>query len=92
MEWEKQKFLMELELKKLEIEKEKILKWIGFLQTNSIIALSATASIFYKNQGTIDRWIIAGAAGFVFLLFELLLNYRKLDRLKIELDVLRSQL
>jgi hypothetical protein len=57
MDWEKQKFLMELELKKLEIEKEKLLKWIGFLQTALLIVTSATISILYhtKLKETVEK-------------------------------------
>ena len=91
MNWEKQKFLLELELKKLEIEKEKLLKWIGFLQTVLLITASATISILYHSKET-NKWIVAGGVISFLLLLDLLWNYRKVDKLKKEMEKLSKRL
>jgi len=91
MNWEKQKFLLELELKKLEIEKEKLLKWIGFLQTVLLITASATISILYHSKET-NKWTVAGGVISFLLLLDLLWNYRKVDKLKKEMEKLSKRL
>jgi len=77
MDWEKKKLL-------IEIEKEKLLKWIGFLQTLLLICLSATVSIFYHKQ-KFDFWVVSGAVVSLCILLDMLWNYQKVDRLKLEL-------
>jgi hypothetical protein len=77
MDWEKKKLL-------LEIEKEKLLKWINFLQTLLLLSLSGTVSVFYHEK-TFSFWFVSGAITSICILFDLLWNYKKLDRLKLEL-------
>ena len=80
MEWEKQKFLIELELKKLEIRKENILKRISFLQTLILLTISAVVGTFYKSGLTF--LVKSGVLILSFLSLDLLYYYRKLDSLE----------
>jgi len=92
MDWERKKFLFELEVKRLELEKEKLLKWIGFLQTSFLLVISATVSVLYKTDGEFTRWAVGGTILSFSILFILLWNYRKVDRLKKELSSLEEKL
>jgi hypothetical protein len=92
MDWERKKFLIELEVKRLELEKEKLLKWISFLQTAFLLVISATVSVLYKTDGEFTRWVVGGIILSFSILLILLWNYRKVDRLKKELYSLEEKL
>lgn len=82
MEWEKQKFLIELEIEKVKIEIESLSKWIWFLQACFLLTLSATVGAFYKNHYEIDFWTTIAFFLALILLIDLLWNFRKLSKLK----------
>ena len=87
MEWEKQKFLIEMELKKLEIRKENFLKRVSFLQTLILITASATIGTFYKNGLT--SWVGSGIVMLFLFSVDLLRYYKKIDSLENIVDELK---
>ena len=82
--------MKELEIKKLEFEKDKLLKWIGFLQTIFLLTASATVSLLYHKQ-EIDFWRFLGIGTSVVFFAEVLFNYRKLNNLKKKIDELGEE-
>jgi len=91
MDWEKQKYILDLELKKLELRKEKILKWISFTQTSFLLSFSATVSVLYKHGGKVDLWFLAGSLLSLLLLLDLLLNLWRIDRLEREIEKIQEK-
>jgi len=90
MDWEKQKFLIELELKKLEVEKERLLKWVSFLQTAFLITISATVGIAYKGENPF--WGLAGTFISAITFFDLTIYYRKVRKIENKIDEAKNSI
>jgi len=101
LDWEKQKYLLDLELERVHIEKERRFKWIGFIQTVFLLTASATISLiykFYKDYYLSDikpvwfMWIILGMILSLLLIANLLWNFRKIKDLKEKIERIKKEL
>jgi len=90
MEWEKQKLLVELEIEKIKIEMESLSKWVWFLQACFLLTVSATVSEAYRSGTTV--WSISGTFLTVLTLLDLLINFRKLAKLKDRIELFKQAL
>ena len=90
MNWERYKFIIELELKKFEIEKERLLKWISFLQTAFLITISATIGIAYKGENPI--WGLAGTLVSAIIFFDLTIYYRKMLKIESKIEEIKNSI
>jgi len=87
MTWRDQKFLIELELKRLEIRKERLLKWISFLQTTLLLIASATTGIAYKGEQ--DFWVWIGMLISTGIFIDIGIYYKKVERIEWSINALK---
>jgi len=103
MDWERKKFLIELKMEKIKLQRDRFVTWVKFLQVITLVLGSATIGLVFKlvtmDQDNYSRHfdnliLLLKVAGAVLLLLviELYLNYRKIKKSEAEIKNLKSLL